>query len=167
MCPCGSEIQKSPGFEDGTEDYEICLVFTDLVSRDRSRTKTVAEGEWRFQFTLARSAAPESIHLPDVMVPGIDLNNGQPVDVLLKDIVLSNTGFRFTYVSNNGSIDLHTSAHWISPLLKNGKRIEDGSGSGVPIAGTNLLSYSWHWPIPIDLEDIVSVWIGDTEIPVQ
>ena len=38
------------------------------------------------------------------------------------------------------------------------------AGSGVPIAGTNLLSYSWHWPIPVDLEDIVSVWIGNMEI---
>lgn len=158
--------QCSPysGFEDGTEDYEIGLILTDLVIRDRSRTKTVAEGEWNFRFTLDRSAVPESIHLPDTVVPGIDLNTGQTVDVLLTDIVLTNTGFRFTHVSNNGSIDLHTGAHWISPLLTNGKRIEDGTGSGVPIAGTNLLSYSWHWPIPVDLEDIVSVWIGDTEI---
>lgn len=158
--------QCSPysGFEDGTGDYEIRLIFTDLITRDRSRTKTVAKGEWSFRFTLDRSAVPESIHLPDTMVPGIDLNTGETIELLLTDIVLTNTGIRFTHVSNNGSIDLHTSAHWISPLLANGKRIEDGTGSGVPIVGTNLLSYSWHWLIPVDLEDIVSVWIGNTEI---
>ena len=49
-------------------------------------------------------------------------------------------------------------------MLEDGYRIEDGTGSGVPIVGTNLLSYSWHWPIPVDLDDIVSIWIGDTEI---
>lgn len=161
--------QCSPysGFEDGTENYEIRMMFTDLIARDRSKIKTVAEGEWHFQFTLDRSAVPESIHLPDTVVPGIDLNTGETIEILLTDIVLSNTGIRFIHVSNNGSIDLKTSAHWISPLLTNGKRIEDGTGSGVPIAGTNLLSYSWHWPIPVDLEDIVSIWIGDTEIPLQ
>lgn len=158
--------QCSPysGFEDGTEDYEIILILTDLITRNRSKTKTIAEGEWSFQFTLDRSAVPESIHLPDTVVPGIDLNTGETVELVLTDIVLTNTGIRFTHLSNNGSIDLHTSAHWISPLLVNGKRIEDGTGSGVPIAGTNQLSYSWHWPIPVDLDDIVSVWIGDTEI---
>lgn len=158
--------QSSPysGFEDGTEDYEIRLILTDLITRDRSKTKTVAEGAWGFQFSLDRSAVPESIHLPDTVVPGIDLNTGETVDVILMDIVLTNTGIRFKYLSNNGSIDLHLGHHWISPLLTNGKRIEDGTGSGVPITGTNLLSYSWHWPIPVDLEDIVSIWIGDTEI---
>lgn len=160
--------QSSPysGFEDGTEDYEISLILTDLITQDRSKTKTVAEGVWSFQFTLDRSAVPESIHLPDTVVPGIDLNTGDTVEVILTDIVLTNTGIRFKYLSNNGSIDLHLGHHWISPLLTNGKRIEDGTGSGVPIAGTNLLSYSWHWPIPVDLEDIVSIWIGETEIHV-
>lgn len=160
--------QSSPysGFEDGTEDYEISLILTDLITRDRSKTKTIAEGVWSFQFTLDRSAVPESIHLPDTVVPGIDLNTGESVDVILTDMVLTNTGIRFKYLSNNGSIDLHLGHHWISPLLTNGKRIEDGTGSGVPITGTNLLSYSWHWPIPVDLEDIVSIWIGEMEIHV-
>ena len=158
--------QTSPysGFEDGTEDYEISLILTDLIMQNHSKTKIVAEGVWSFRFTLDRSAVPESIHLPDTVVPGIDLNTGEIVDVILTDIVLTNTGIRFKYLSNNGSIDLHLGLHWISPLLTNGKRIEDGTGSGVHIDGSNLLSYSWHWPIPVDLEDIVSVWIGDTEI---
>lgn len=158
--------QCSPysGFEDGTEDYEISLVFSDLIIRNRSKTKMIAEGEWSFQFTLDRSAVPESIHLPDTVVPGIDLNTGETIDLLLTDIVLTNTGIRFTYLSNNGSIEIQRNLHWITPMLEDGDRIEDGTGSGVPIVGTNLLSYSWHWPIPVDLEDIVSVWIGDTEI---
>ena len=158
--------QSSPysGFEDGTEDYEISLILTDLITQNRSKTITVAEGVWSFQFTLDRSAVPESIHLPDTVVPGIDLNTGESVDVILTDMVLTNTGIRFTRLSNNGSIDLHPDHHWIAVELENGSRIEDGTGSGVPIAGTNLLSYSWHWPIPLDLKNIVSVWIGDTEI---
>lgn len=158
--------QTSPysGFEDGTEDYDISLVFTDLVTRDRSRTKMIAQGNWCFQFTLDRSAIPESIHLPDTVVPGVDLNTGAYIDIVLTDIVLTNTGIRFTRQSNNGSIDLHPDHHWIAVELENGSLIEDGTGSGVPITGTNLLSYSWHWPIPVDLEDIVSIWIGNTEI---
>lgn len=158
--------QCSPysGFESGTEDYAIRLGLTDLTARNRSNTHVIAEGEWCFQFTLDRSAAPESIRLPDAVVPGIDLNTGETIELLLTDIVLTNTGIRFTHLSNNGSIELHPDHHWISPLLTNGKRIEDGTGSGVPIAGTNLLSYSWHWPIPVNLEDIVSVWFGDTEM---
>ena len=163
------EHQCSPnaGFEDGTEDYEIILTLTDLITRNRSKMKTVAEGEWNFQFTLDRSAVPESIHLPDTMVPGIDLNTGETIELVLTDIVLTNTGIRFNYLSNNGSIEIKRNLRWISPMLESGARIEDGTGSGVPVTGTNLLSYSWHWPIPVDLEDIVSVWIGDTEIPVQ
>lgn len=100
------------------------------------------------------------------MVPGIDLRTGETIDLLLTDIVLTNTGIRFTHLSENGNIDILTELHWISPLLSNGNRIEDGTGSGVPIEGTNMLSYSWHWSIPLDLEDIVSVRIGNTEIPV-
>lgn len=161
--------QSSPysGFEDGTEDYEISLTLTDLIIRNRSKTKSIAESEWSFQFSLDRSAVPESIRLPDTVVQGIDLNTGETVELMLTDIVLTNTGIRFTHLSNNGSIDLHPGSQWISPLLSSGERIEDGTGSGVPIAGTNLLSYCWHWPIPVDLEDIVSVWIGEVEIPVQ
>ena len=129
--------------------------------RNHKTAKIVEEGKWSISFTLDRSQLSEKVQLPDTEVCGMDYETGERVSITLSNIVLSNTGIRFTYDSKGGTVEPY-SGFWV--LLKNGARIEDGQGAGTVEDDLTTLNYDWHWSIPLNLDDIASISIGGTEI---
>ena len=88
----------------------------------------------------------------------------QRVSVKLTDILLSNTGIRYTFDSPHGTVEPFGG---ITVVLKNGARIEDGQGTGTVEDDLTTRNYVWNWSIPLNIEDITSVIIGGTEIQVN
>ena len=129
--------------------------------RDHETAKIVEEGKWSISFTLDRSQLSEKVQLPDTEVCGMDYETGERVSITLSNIVLSNTGIRFTYDSKGGTVEPYSG---FLVLLKNGARIEDGQGAGTVEDDLTTLNYDWHWSIPLNLDDIASISIGGTEI---
>lgn len=129
--------------------------------RDHKTAKIVEEGKWSISFTLDRSQLSEKVQLPDTEVCGMDYETGERVSITLSNIVLSNTGIRFTYDSKGGTVEPYSG---FLVLLKNGARIEDGQGAGTVEDDLTTLNYDWHWSIPLNLDDIASISIGGTEI---
>lgn len=132
--------------------------------RDHKTAKIVEEGKWSISFTLDRSQIPEKVQIPDAEVGGMNCETYERVPIILTDIILSNTGIRFTYDSQHGSVEPYSG---IFVLLKNGARIEDGQGTGTVEEDLTTRNYDWHWSIPLNLDDIASISIGGTEIQIN
>ena len=132
--------------------------------RKLDTAKIVEEGKWSVSFTLDRSQISEKVQLPDAEVGGMNYETGEEVSILLSNIVLSNTGIRFTYDSKHGSVEPYSG---IFVLLKNGARIEGGQGTGTVEEDLSTRNYDWNWSIPLNLDDIATVSIGGTEIAVN
>lgn len=94
----------------------------------------------------------------------MNYETGEKVSILLSNIVLSNTGIRFTYDSKHGSVEPYSG---IFVVLTNGARIEGGQGTGTVEDDLSTRNYDWNWSVPLNLDDIVSVSIGGTEIAVD
>ena len=106
---------------------------------------------------------PEKISLPDMQVNGVNVDTGETCPVTLTDIVLSNTGIQYKFNCNHGRIDVYGN---ISVLLKNGYRINDGKGTGIIVDDMETQFYTWHWPIPIDIEEISSITIAEENVSI-
>lgn len=132
--------------------------------RDLDTAKIVEEGKWSISFTLDRSRISEKVQLPDTEVGGMNYETGESVSIILSNIVLSNTGIRFTYDSKHGSVEPYSG---IVVLLKNGARIEGGQGTGTVEEDLSTRNYDWNWTVPLNLDDIASISIGGTEIAVN
>jgi hypothetical protein len=132
--------------------------------RDLDTAKIVEEGKWSVSFTLNRSQISEKVILPDAEVVGMNYETGESVPIMLSNIVLSNTGIRFTYDSKHGSVEPYSG---IVVLLKNGAQIEGGQGTGTVEEDLSTRNYDWNWTVPLNLDDIASISIGGTEIAVN
>lgn len=132
--------------------------------KDLDTAKIVEEGKWSVSFTLNRSQISEKVILPDAEVVGMNYGIGESVPIMLSNIVLSNTGIRFTYDSKHGSVEPYSG---IVVLLKNGARIEGGQGTGTIEEDLSTRNYDWNWTVPLNLDDIASISIGGTEIAVN
>lgn len=131
------------------------------------REKILQEGEWSFNFTIDYKEAFEIIRLPDATVKAIDLTKRDeytPVDVLLTDIEVTNTGIRFKYDFKKGSYDIP--AH-IDAVLENDVCIGVGGGSGHPLEESGLLLCSYQWLVPIPLDELTAINFNGVIIPIS
>ena len=153
------------GFELDTAPLQIHLELENLVRGHRSeKQKMVAEGVWEFDFTIDRSQPPASVSLPDTEVIGVNEETGEAVSIKLSNIVLTNTGVRFTYDYKEGTISFEENP---TVRLQNGAEVGWSDGSGTPMADRTTLNCSYHWAIPINVDEVTVVKIGNAEIPVQ
>ena len=124
----------------------------------------IAEGVWEFNFIIDRSQVPKAISLPDTEVLVMDLDSRKEVAVTLTNIELTNTGIRFQYDFRGGMLSF--GSH-IELRLDNGVTIGESDGSGTPMEDGITLNCSYHWTVPINLEEVAAVRIGNVEIPVE
>lgn len=152
------------GYERDTSPIDVRLSLENLLeSAHTDGRKTLAEGQWSFLFSLDRSHFPETVRLPDTEVMVMDLNRqGQElVPVMIKDIELTSTGLRFQYDCEEGTLSLE--AHII---LNNGITIENSGGFGTPLEDGHTLNCSHQWQVPVNLDEVSAIRIGETEINV-
>lgn len=133
-----------------------------------NRYQRLAEGEWKFDLLLTRGQIDVK-KLPDTQVMGVDYSKKgwkKETPILLTNMVLTNTDLSFQYDRRGGDVNLEIRLQRICVVLKNGQQISAGSGGE-----TGLDSGEWYctytWWIPVPLEEVVAVRIGDVVIPVE
>lgn len=155
---------NSNGFVADSSPLEVTLKLQNLIqSPHTDRERPLVEGQWDFVFSLDRSIAPKSIRLPDTEIMVMDLDIQEEVPVTITNIELTSTGLRFQYDYADGTLSIE--AH-ISVVLENGLTIRDGGGVGTPLANGNILNCSHQWQVPINLDEVVAIQIGETQIDV-
>ena len=78
-------------------------------------------------------------------------------DVTLTDIQLTSTGLSFLADSSV--------TFTVEAILSDGTEVLSSSGSGTTLEDGSMYCTN-QWPVPLDVEDIVALRIGGTEIPV-
>lgn len=151
-------------FEQDTTPLEVHLILENLLRAPHDdKQKMITEGVWEFNFSIDRSQPPASIMLPDTEVMVMNLDTQEEVPVMLTNIELTNTGIRFRYDYKEGTLSLE--AH-LDVLLDNGADISPSDGSGTPMADGTTLNCSYHWEIPVNLDEVSAIKVGETKIPV-
>ena len=133
-----------------------------------NRYQRLAEGEWKFELLLTRGQI-EARKLPDTQVMGIEYTETfekKELPILLTNMVLTNTDLSFQYDRRGGDVDLEIRLQQICVVLKNGQEISARSGGGTGLdKGEWYCTYTW-W-IPVALEEVAAVKIGDVVIPAE
>lgn len=152
------------GFSKDTRPLEVSLKLNDFTQSAHSdKAKVLAEGEWNFTFSIDRSQPPASIWLPDTEVEAMDLDKQKLVPVTITNIELTNTGLRFKYDYMEGTLSIEPH---IDVVLKNGTAIGASGGSSVSDEDGIYLYNSYQWSVPVNLDEVEYVKIGETKIPV-
>ena len=152
------------GYEKDTSPLDIALSLKNLIENAYTdKEELLIEGEWIFNFSLDRSTPLEVINLPDTEVMVMDLERQELVPVTITNIELTSTGLRFRYDYADGTLSIE--AH-ISVVLDNGVTIRDSGGAGTPLDGGKTLNCSHQWLVPINLDKVSSVHIGETAIQI-
>ena len=148
----------------------LTLSMENLVQDPRTTNKhlLLAEGLWSFTFTLDRNTL-ETIMLPDTQVRGIDYSKpvGQrDTPVMLTNMALTGADLTFRYVRQGGNVVADIALRQVRIILKNGQEIYAHNGAKTIMDGDQ-----WHcvyfWEIPVDLNEVAAVRIGDVVIPVE
>ena len=149
-----------------TRPLQVWLRLQDLA-RDAhtDKEKIVAEGEWYFSFVIDRSQPIETILLPDTEVMAIDSESREEIPVMITNIELTNTGLRFQYNYKNGTLFL--SEQRIAVILKNGNIIGNNGGIGSPTEENTDMRYTYQWLVPVNLDEVAAIQIGEVPIPVD
>lgn len=116
---------------------------------------TAAEGEWSFTFELDLSEAYQSRSLGDAEIESEDGTAS-----LFSEIVITSTGLRYR-------VDVNGVDPMISAVLADGTEIGVAEGMGLVNGEDNTSEIHFRWSLPVNLDDVVSVRIGETEIPVK
>jgi hypothetical protein len=82
--------------------------------------------------------------------------------VSLTNIAISSTGIYFQYDSPDDTVVFSGP---IQAVLKNGQTIGENNGTGVQDVETRAWQYIFRWEIPLDLDQVAAVRLGETEIP--
>jgi len=172
------EYGSHEGFTADTGPLEVLVELEDLL-RTGKKDRLLEEGKWTLRFTLDRSRLPEPIPLPDTEVTALNTEN-EPGTVLYSDIELTSTGIRFRHdlAWRGDHLALVEAPEHIREtmgvrlvpqmylLLKNGTILESGGGLGVAMHDIGKLACSYHWRIPVNLDEVAAVQIGQTQIPI-
>lgn len=156
-------------YPDGTQDREtvqLTLELRDLIDISGDEETVLTAGKWQFSFTLDRSQVQKPVMLPDAQAGGYQIGptESKGLTVTLKNIQLTDTCLSFQYNSENDTIFLCNSD--MAVVLKNGLVLKNYDTFSTNIYGSPDRRREYHWRVPLDLEEVASVRIGGTEIPV-
>ena len=152
-------------FTPNAKPLEITLMLQNVIQNPNTdRQKVLSEGQWFISFVLDRSQLPEVVSLPDTEIIGTENSTGKEVPITITDIELTNTGLRFQYAYDNGNLFL--SSQDIKVILKSGSVIGNNGGVGSPTNGNQAIAFSYQWVVPINLDEVVAVRIGENDISI-
>lgn len=147
-----------------TRPIDIVLTVENLLQNPHvNEEKTIATGAWNFEFSLDRNKEMEIVYLPDTEVMAMDLDKQELVPVAITNIALTSTGLSFQFDYNEGTLAIESH---VDVILANGEMIMAGGGSGTPLEDGRTLNNSYQWLLPVNLNEIVAVQIGETQIPI-
>lgn len=143
--------------ERATEALDVELTLRDFKEDGR----VIAAGEWSFAFTLQPGVEEETMSLPDTVVEMKNTFTSESVDVAMRNIVISPSGYSCNIDGENLFVPGGETA-----VLRSGVEVSIGSGWSES-NGDGSSTYTGIWEYPIDLDEVVALRIGQVEIPVQ
>ena len=143
--------------ERATEALDVGLTLRDFKEDGR----VMAAGEWSFAFTLQPGAEEETMSLPDTVIEMKDAFTSESVDVAMRNIVISPSGYSCNIDGENLFVPGGETA-----VLRSGVEVRIGSGWSES-NGDGSSTYTGVWEYPLSLDDIVQLRMGDTVIPVE
>ncbi len=171
--------------------YTLELVFKDLsrVQSGASENEILCPGTWTFSIPLTVESVAQAITIDSAVVKGwvSEVADGgetvdsealegvtvepSPADFMLRDIQVTATGLSFytTYSDYEAAerVQMTALSHLeAAVILSDGTEVVSGSGGGSRTEDGGWYCTS-QWPAPIDVEDVVALRIGETEIPVK
>lgn len=159
------EYASDKVFAQDSRPLQVWLTLQNLAKdAHTSQEEVLLEGDWYFSFAIDRSRPLEVISLPNIEIMAMVLDEQVEVPVTLTNIELTNTGLRFQFDHEQGTLSL--SNQKISIILKNGNIIDNNGGIGNVTEGNGAMSFSCQWHVPVNLDEVSSVVIGGTAITV-
>ena len=162
----------STGNQLNSGDYALVIGLNDLIRCHSGgvEDEILYEGEWSFSIPLTvECLSPvitiDSVFLPDMEEPEIlhdtdgevEYAGMQKKDITLRDIQITSTGLSFV-VDSSATLN-------VEAILSDGTEVLSSTGVGTTLEDGSM--YCTHqWPVLLDVEDIVALRIGGTEIPV-
>ena len=161
-----SSVSKSGSITVNSGGYALELRLHDLVRcRQGGEDEVIAQGEWSFSIPLTVDSLSPVISIESALVKGEMLQEGADgalekvtQEVELRDITFTATGVSFYTEESSELLDVAAIFADGTEVASNGgggSRMEDGSWYG-----------SCQWPVPIDVEQVTALRIGETEIPI-
>lgn len=155
--------------QEDKHSYQVSLSMTNFVQDPRTNERMLlTEGSWNFTISLDRNML-ETQKLQDTWVGAIDYSgkNGlSETQVLLTDMELTNTSFHFRYNWRDGDVVADIELKQVRVVLSNGREVGVTGSSGI-----KQNNGQWHcayfWEIPVDLDEVVAIKIGEVVIPVE
>lgn len=171
----------STGNQINSGGYTLELEMDNLIRcrQGKQEDEVIYEGSWTFSIPLTVESLSPVITIDSAVVvaDGIDGDNfessgtepedgealeGAPVEVPSVNVILTDIQISATGVSYRTNDDCTLTA---TAILKDGSEVRSGSGGGSRLEdGTWYASH--QWPVPIDVEAVVALRLGETEIPV-
>lgn len=150
--------------EQDNSSLDITLGLTNLVRTQNAKVdKVLAEGEWKFTFTLDRSQFLQAVKLPDTRMQVYNPYTQKTVSITITDIELTCTKLRFQYDYHNGEL---APISGITAILESGVTIDCSSTGGYVLTDNVTLACSYQWRIPIDIDEVAAIQIGNTRIDI-
>ena len=158
------ECLSQNGAERDSSPLNITLSLTNLVRNKNAKIdKVLVDGEWNFTFTLDRSQFPQIIKLSDTEMQVYNSYKQENMSITITNIELTCTGIHFQYDYHNGELD---PLNPITAILENGITVDCSSGSGYVLADDVTLACSYQWRIPINIDEVAAIQIGNTQIDI-
>ncbi len=136
------------------------LTLRDLTRRGPfgDREKVEAAGEWSFRFDLDLREAFQILSLGDVEAEWETFPERQPFRFTARDVTVTSTGIRFCHDSSR---ELPDPDQFVA-ILSDGAEIPCDENLGNP-DGEDFLCTA-HFRIPVNLNDLAALRIGNTEV---
>lgn len=169
-------LQNDMAWE-SVDRISVKLTMSDAVEIIDNRT-FVGEAKWRFSFDLYPETL-ETIPLPDTQVIAKKLlrNDSEETEipVTITNAELTSIGFSCKYEFEYETVDeievslmsFYDREYFVA-VMEDGSEIGCGEGKHVSWRdGTAYVSSNASWIVPINLDEVVEIRIGDTVIPVK
>ena len=146
--------------------YSLELRLRDLIlCRQGGEDEVIAQGEWSFSIPLTVESLSPVISIESALVEGEMLQQAADgaLEKVTRQIELWDISFTATGVSfyTEESCELLD----VAAIFADGTEVASNGGGGSRMGDGTW--YSTHqWPVPIDVEQVTALRIGETEIPI-
>lgn len=121
----------------------------------------VTQGDWSFDIPLQRASKMKTLSLGDANVMGYIAETEKMSPIEFHNIRINETGLSYEYDAQNISYIFE-----ITAVLKDGTKVATGNGSGYISADGKTWTESYQWLVPINVDDLKSIMVYNTEIPI-
>lgn len=149
------------------EKINFEMILGDLTENafHKEKSRILQAGEWKFEFEITQETTGRTLTADTCEIITKE-SGGQKVNCTVSELELNSVNISYHIKPGEGCTDEHV--HQESPriLLKSGYEVGISGGSGSQMAD-GCWGMEYQLSMPIDVDDVRAVKIGETEIPVK